>query len=189
MPVLHRLHGGLPAGAIALHAGPPPGDPAARGPAFDGQALKLAEALEEKSRRLFGRSLKLRQVSAGGLQCLRGGFECVGHGRLRHGPLRHPVRGLAAACRRPRRHRPVSENMRTALLDTYAAVPAPKLVIAVGALRDQRRSLHRPSRGPQRLRRAGAGRSLHPRLSAAPDHDPGRALAAAGQAGVNNFGS
>ena len=28
---------------------------------------------------------------------------------------------------------PVSENMRTALLDTYAAVPAPKLVIAVGA--------------------------------------------------------
>src|SRR5208337_979998 len=31
----------------------------------DGRALKLAEALEEKSRRLFGRSLKLRQVSAG----------------------------------------------------------------------------------------------------------------------------
>ena len=28
---------------------------------------------------------------------------------------------------------PVSENMRSALLDTYAAVPAPKLVIAVGA--------------------------------------------------------
>ena len=28
---------------------------------------------------------------------------------------------------------PVSENMRTALLETYAAVPAPKLVIAVGA--------------------------------------------------------
>src|SRR5262249_7915918 len=28
---------------------------------------------------------------------------------------------------------PVSENMRTALLDTYAAIPAPKLVIAVGA--------------------------------------------------------
>jgi Ni,Fe-hydrogenase III small subunit len=28
---------------------------------------------------------------------------------------------------------PVSENMCTALLDTYAAVPAPKLVIAVGA--------------------------------------------------------
>jgi Ni,Fe-hydrogenase III small subunit len=28
---------------------------------------------------------------------------------------------------------PVSENMRSALLATYAAVPAPKLVIAVGA--------------------------------------------------------
>src|SRR6266478_3445810 len=31
-----------------------------------GQTLKLAEALDEKSRRLFGRSLKLRQVSAAG---------------------------------------------------------------------------------------------------------------------------
>jgi Ni,Fe-hydrogenase III small subunit len=28
---------------------------------------------------------------------------------------------------------PVSENMRSALLETYAAIPAPKLVIAVGA--------------------------------------------------------
>src|SRR5258708_6788638 len=33
---------------------------------LEGQTLKLAEALEAKSRRLFGRSLKLRQVSAGG---------------------------------------------------------------------------------------------------------------------------
>src|SRR5437660_6613176 len=33
---------------------------------LEGQTLKLAEALEIKSRRLFGRSLKLRQVSAGG---------------------------------------------------------------------------------------------------------------------------
>ena len=35
---------------------------------LDDRGLKLAEALAEKSRRLFGRSLKLRQVSAGGLQ-------------------------------------------------------------------------------------------------------------------------
>ena len=28
---------------------------------------------------------------------------------------------------------PVTENMRSALLETYAAIPAPKLVIAVGA--------------------------------------------------------
>jgi len=28
---------------------------------------------------------------------------------------------------------PISENMRSALLETYAAIPAPKIVIAVGA--------------------------------------------------------
>src|SRR5256885_15377012 len=33
---------------------------------LSGQELERATALEEKSRRLFGRSLKLRQVSAGG---------------------------------------------------------------------------------------------------------------------------
>src|SRR5947207_550379 len=33
---------------------------------LENQTLKLAEALEERSRQLFGRSLKLRQVSAGG---------------------------------------------------------------------------------------------------------------------------
>jgi len=32
----------------------------------DGQKLVLAQSLDEKARRLFGRSLKLRQVSAGG---------------------------------------------------------------------------------------------------------------------------
>src|SRR6266481_771616 len=33
---------------------------------LQGQTLRLAEALDAKSRQLFGRSLKLRQVSAGG---------------------------------------------------------------------------------------------------------------------------
>src|SRR2546430_616844 len=33
---------------------------------YDGRTLKLAEALDAKSRSLFGRSLKLRQVCAGG---------------------------------------------------------------------------------------------------------------------------
>ena len=33
---------------------------------LDGKEVRLAAALDEKSRRLFGRSLKLRQVSAGG---------------------------------------------------------------------------------------------------------------------------
>jgi Ni,Fe-hydrogenase III small subunit/NAD-dependent dihydropyrimidine dehydrogenase PreA subunit len=98
-----------------------------------GQALERAKALEEKSLRLFGRSLKLRQVSAAGCNGCesdvnvlntvvfdlgRFGIQIVASPRHADGLL---VTG------------PVSENMRTALLETYAAVPPPKLVIAVGA--------------------------------------------------------
>jgi len=98
-----------------------------------GQILKRAEALDEKSRRLFGRSLKLRQVSAGGCNACeadvnvlntvvfdlgRFGIQFVASPRHADGIV---VTGA------------VSANMRTALLDTYAAIPAPKLVIAVGA--------------------------------------------------------
>jgi Ni,Fe-hydrogenase III small subunit/ferredoxin len=97
------------------------------------QTLKLAEALEEKSRQLFGRSLKLRQVSAAGCNACeadlnvlstvvfdlgRFGIQFVASPRHADGIV---VTGAA------------SENMRSALLETYAAVPAPKLVIAVGA--------------------------------------------------------
>src|SRR5438034_141794 len=93
---------------------------------LEGQTLKRAEALEEKSRRLFGRSLKLRQVSAGGCNACeadvnvlntivfdlgRFGIQFVASPRHADGLI---VTGS------------VSENMRTALLDAYAAVPAPK---------------------------------------------------------------
>src|SRR5262249_4299187 len=99
----------------------------------DGHGLKLAGVLDEKMRRLFGRSLKLRQVSAAGcnpceadvnvLNTLtfdlgRFGVQIVASPRHADGLL---VTG------------PVSENMRLALLKTYEATPEPKLVIAVGA--------------------------------------------------------
>jgi Ni,Fe-hydrogenase III small subunit/Pyruvate/2-oxoacid:ferredoxin oxidoreductase delta subunit len=95
--------------------------------------LKLAEALDAKMRRLFGRSLKLRQVSAGGCNGCevevnateniifdigRFGIQIVVSPRHADGLL---VTG------------PVTENMKLALQKTYAAVPDPKLVIAVGA--------------------------------------------------------
>ncbi|HVO23217.1 MAG TPA: NADH-quinone oxidoreductase subunit NuoB, partial [Candidatus Margulisiibacteriota bacterium] len=97
------------------------------------QALQLAHALDEKARRLFGRSLKLRQVSAGGCNACeadvnvlstvvfdlgRFGIQFVASPRHADGLL---ITG------------PVTENMRVALQKTYDAVPAPKLVIAVGA--------------------------------------------------------
>lgn len=100
---------------------------------LEGQTLKLAEALDEKSKRLFGRSLKLRQVSAAGCNACEADLNVLGTIAFDLG--RFGIQFVASP-----RHAdgivvtgPVSENMRSALLDTYAAVPAPKLVIAVGA--------------------------------------------------------
>lgn len=100
---------------------------------LEGQALKLAEALEIKSRQLFGRSLKLRQVSAAGCNACEADLNVLGTVVFDLG--RFGIQFVASP-----RHAdgivvtgPVSENMRSALLETYAAVPAPKLVIAVGA--------------------------------------------------------
>jgi Ni,Fe-hydrogenase III small subunit/NAD-dependent dihydropyrimidine dehydrogenase PreA subunit len=100
---------------------------------LDGQTLRLAEALDAKSRQLFGRSLKLRQVSAGGCNACEADLNVLGTVVFDLG--RFGIQFVASP-----RHAdglvvtgPVTENMRTALLDTYAAVPAPKLVIAVGA--------------------------------------------------------
>jgi Ni,Fe-hydrogenase III small subunit/Pyruvate/2-oxoacid:ferredoxin oxidoreductase delta subunit len=98
-----------------------------------GDSMKLASALEEKTRRLFGRSLKLRQVSAGGCNGCeaevnvlntvvfdlgRFGIQLVASPRHADGLL---ITG------------PIPENMRLALRKTYDAVPSPKIVIAVGA--------------------------------------------------------
>lgn len=100
---------------------------------FDGRTLKRAEALNVKARRLFGRSLKLRQVSAGGSGACEADLNVLSTVVFDLG--RFGIQFVASP-----RHAdgivvtgPVSENMRSALLETYAAIPAPKLVIAVGA--------------------------------------------------------
>ena len=100
---------------------------------YDGRTLKLAEPLDEKARRLFGRSLKLRQVSAGGSGACEADLNVLSTVVFDLG--RFGIQFVASP-----RHAdgmvvtgPVSENMRTALLETYAAIPSPKLVIVVGA--------------------------------------------------------
>ena len=100
---------------------------------LDGQALRLAQALGEETRRLFGRSLKLRQVSAGGCNACEADVNVLNTVVFDLG--RFGIQFVAAP-----RHAdgllitgPVTENMRLALQKTYDAVPAPKLVIAVGA--------------------------------------------------------
>ena len=100
---------------------------------IDGRSLELAKALDEKSRRLFGRSLKLRQVSAGGCNACEADLNVLSTVVFDLG--RFGIQFVASP-----RHAdglvvtgPVTENMRYALLETYAAMPAPKIVIAVGA--------------------------------------------------------
>ncbi len=87
---------------------------------LQGEELRRATALDDQSRRLFGRSLKLRQVSAAGCNACEADLNVLSTVVFDLGRC-IVVTG------------PVSANMRSALLDTYAAVPAPKLVIAVGA--------------------------------------------------------
>ncbi len=96
-------------------------------------AYRLAEALDEKARRLFGRSLKLRQVSAGGCNACEADLNVLG--TVVFDLSRFGIQFVASP-----RHAdglvvtgPVTNNMKQALLKTYEAVPAPRLVIAVGA--------------------------------------------------------
>jgi Ni,Fe-hydrogenase III small subunit len=99
----------------------------------NGSAPLLARALDEKARALFGRSLRLRQVSAAG--CNGCEAELNASGNVQFDMSRFGVAFVASP-----RHAdglvvtgPVSENMREALLKTWEATPAPRLVIAVGA--------------------------------------------------------
>jgi len=100
---------------------------------LEGREYQLAEAIDKESRRLFGRSLKFRQVSAGGCNACeadinvlstvvfdlsRFGIQIVASPRHADGLI---VTG------------PVPENMRLALLKTWEATPSPKLLIAVGS--------------------------------------------------------
>ncbi len=95
--------------------------------------VPLAAALDRRARALFGRSLRLRQVSAGGcngceadaavLQTIAFDMQRFGIGFV--ASPRHADGLLVTG--------PVTANMRAALLATYDAVPAPKLVIVSGA--------------------------------------------------------
>lgn len=98
-----------------------------------GAERTLATALDAEMRRVFHRSLRLRQVSAGG--CNGCEAELVALGNVVFDLSRFGVQFVASP-----RHAdglvvtgPVTTNMREALLETYEAVPTPRIVIAVGA--------------------------------------------------------
>jgi len=100
---------------------------------LSGQGFTPTGPLAPDLQKLFRRSFKLRQVSAGGCNACEA--DCNVLSTLVFDLGRFGIQFVASP-----RHAdgilvtgPVSENMRTALLDTYEAVPAPKVVIATGA--------------------------------------------------------
>ncbi len=98
-----------------------------------GDARPHVEALRRELRRLLGRSLRLRQISAGG--CNGCEVEVNALGNVVFDASRFGIDFVASP-----RHAdgvlitgPITENMRAATLRTYEAVAEPKLVIAAGA--------------------------------------------------------
>ena len=97
------------------------------------EEVRLAAALDNKLRKLFGRSLRLRQVSAGGCGACEADTNVLGtigwdlgrFGIQFVASPRHADGLLITGC--------VSKNMELALSKTWAAIAEPKIAIAVGA--------------------------------------------------------
>jgi len=92
-----------------------------------------ANEREPELHRLFGRSFRLRQVSAGGCNACEADTNVLG--TIAYDLGRFGIQFVASP-----RHAdgilvtgPVSRNMELALKKTYDAIPEPKVVIAVGA--------------------------------------------------------
>lgn len=97
------------------------------------KGIVLARAFDEKMKKLFGRSLRLRHVSAGG--CNGCEADCLVLNTLVFDLSRFGIQFVASP-----RHAdgimitgPVTVNMEHALMKTYQAIAEPKIVIAVGA--------------------------------------------------------
>ena len=94
---------------------------------------KSAVVVRKKLRSIFGRSLKLRQVSAGGCNgcelelnaCSNVNFDMGRYGIDFVASPRH-ADGIVVTG-------PITENMAYALEDTYKAVPDPKIIILAGS--------------------------------------------------------
>jgi len=97
------------------------------------EQVRLAAALDNKLLKLFGRSLRLRQVSAGGCGACEADTNVLGtigwdlgrFGIQFVASPRHADGLLITGC--------MTKNMELALKKAWEAVPEPKIVIAVGA--------------------------------------------------------
>lgn len=98
----------------------------------DGSYPNLAEKANKQFKKLFNRSLQLRQVSAAGCN------SCEADTNVLNTPFFDLSRFGIDFVASPRHSDgilvtgPISQNMKAALLSTYEAVPSPKVVIATG---------------------------------------------------------
>lgn len=98
-----------------------------------GTLPELAQHSKQHFKKLFGRSLQLRQVSAAGCN------SCEADTNVLNTPFfdlsRFGIDFVASPRHADGIHvtGPISRNMKQALFDTYDAVPSPKVVIASGA--------------------------------------------------------
>src|SRR5436190_7045518 len=156
---------------LATLPAPPPADAALE---------ELGRALGQGARRLFGRSLAIREVDAGSCN----GCELKIHAL--NNPIydieRFGIRFVASP-----RHAdvllvtgPVTRNMKVALERTYAATPDPKWVVAVGDC-GCGCGVFEGSYAVVGGRQDHPGRSAHPRLSAHADGAAPRPDRAGGQ--------
>ena len=111
---------------------PAPQPDAAALPSEDAILAELGKALEVRARRLFGRSITIREVDAG--SCNGCELEIHALNNAVYDVERFGIKFAASP-----RHAdvllvtgPVTHNMRVALERTYAATPDPKWVVAVG---------------------------------------------------------
>ncbi len=100
---------------------------------LSGETYEMAKALDKKALKVFGRSLKLRQVSAGGCNACEADINVLntvvfdlGRFGIQFAASPRHADGLLITG-------PVTKNMELALRKTWDAVPEPKIVIAVGA--------------------------------------------------------
>jgi Ni,Fe-hydrogenase III small subunit/ferredoxin len=99
----------------------------------DGSLEALSDHSRQHFKKLFGRSLQLRQVSAAGCNACEADlnvlatpfFDLARFGINFVASPRHSDAIVVTG--------PISRNMKTALLQTYEAVPEPRAVIAVGS--------------------------------------------------------
>ena len=110
----------------ALKIGSPAGEEICR------SGIRPALGIQKRKLSVFGKSLKLRQVSAGGCMACEADINVLG--TLAYDLGRFGIEYAASP-----RHAdgliitgPVTKNMREALIDTWNAVPEPKIIIAVG---------------------------------------------------------